>query len=100
MTSAVKKRKRPVNVPSWEQWQGSTLSKRLLSPEARQAGYTVTRVLPACRDLFLTLATLLLTYGDLVHKHHQFSLDTLEALAAWDQAMQGLQAALEKEKDA
>ena len=96
MTTAAKKRKRPVHV-AWEQWQGSTLSKRLLAPEARQAGYTVTRVLPACRDLFLTLATLLLTYGELVHKHHAFSLETQEALAAWYQATEVLKTALAKE---
>jgi hypothetical protein len=90
--------KRVVN-QRWEQWQGSSISKRYLSQEARQAGYTVTRVLPACRDLFLDIAVLLLTYGDLVHKHHTFTLETQEALAGWYQAMQALQAALGKERD-
>ena len=97
MTATHKKRPRPVHVP-WENWQGSVIAKRWLCPEARKAGYTVLRVLPACRDLFLTIATLLLTYGDLVHKHHRFRQETLEALAAWYQAMQALKAALEKER--
>ena len=92
-----RRRKRPIN-QSWEAWQGSTISKRLLSPQARRAGYAVTRVLPVCQSLFLDIATLLLTYGDLFHKHHQFSRDTHEALAAWYQAMEALKTALAKER--
>jgi len=99
MTVQQRKPKRVTN-PRWEQWQGSTISKRLLSLEARQAGYAVTRVLPACRDLFLDVATLLLTYGDLVHKHHAFTLETQEALAQWYLATQALTAALGKEPHA
>ena len=95
--TATRQRKRRVN-PAWEAWQGSAISKRWLVPEARQSGYTVVRVLPACQDLFLTLASLLLTYGDLVHKHHQFSRETVEALAQWKQALDSLTEALQKEQ--
>jgi len=73
------------------------VSQRLLSLEARQAGYAVTRVLPACRDLFLDVVQVLLRYGDLVHKHHVCTLETQEALAAWYLALQKLLAALTKE---
>jgi hypothetical protein len=91
-------RKKAAVNPRWEQWQHSTISEQLLSEKDRRAGYAVTRVLPACQDLFLDIATLLLTYGDLVHKHHTFSLDTQEALARWYQAMQALTQALAKER--
>jgi hypothetical protein len=96
MPATTRRQKRTIN-PAWGAWQCSSISKRWLAPEARRAGYTVVRVLPACRDLFLDMAELLLLYGDLVHKHHQFSRETLDALAQWHQATQALTHALGKE---
>ena len=49
----------------WEAWQTSQVSTRLLSPGARQQGYTVLHVHPQCREAFLALEGLLTLYGHL-----------------------------------
>lgn len=49
----------------WQQWQASPVSQQYLSAEARALGYTVVRVPPSSRTLFLDLLPVLALTADL-----------------------------------
>lgn len=59
----------PTRLTRWEHWQGSPVSKKLLSQDARSQGYAVLWVMPKCRMMFLSLAYLVALYGYLRHRH-------------------------------
>lgn len=47
----------------WEAWQSSEVAEQYLSPDARALGYTVLRVPPVSRAMFLEMIELLALYS-------------------------------------
>jgi hypothetical protein len=86
----------PTRLLEWEQWQGSRVSHKLLSQEARSQGYTVLNVLPKCREVFLSLAYLLSLYGRVAHRQPPLTPEVETRLAAWRQETETLIAYLEE----
>ena len=92
--------RRPRHRPSrrWLQWQGSTVSQRLLSEQDRQYGYTVLWVPPSLREPFMDVAEVLRLYDALIQKPQRVETSPqLASLRAWGEATQALIAALQED---
>jgi hypothetical protein len=58
----------PESALPWEHWQTSRVCEKYLPLDARQMGYTVVRVHPACRAAFLEMVALFNAYGRLASR--------------------------------
>jgi hypothetical protein len=68
MTTPVKVKRKyartRIPTPRWDAWQSTTMPQRFLPPLDQANGYTVVRIHPACREVFMDLLSLLRAYGE------------------------------------
>jgi hypothetical protein len=71
----------PATRATWDAWQARTPHGTSLTHEAKREGYTVVRVDPASRELFLELVQVLNAYGRFQRHEHPNPLvqDTCQA---------------------
>jgi hypothetical protein len=84
-----------MNLAAWEHWQASAVSQALLTPEARQQGYTVVQVPPYAREAFLEFTRVLTTYAYLA-QHPPVDAGVIEAWHRWRTLTRQLGAALRR----
>ena len=59
------------HTPRWDAWQTTTMPQRFLAPMDQANGYTVVRIHPVCREVFMDLLTLLRAYGEWRARHQE-----------------------------
>lgn len=67
----------------WAQWQNSSVAKKWLPEGARRAGFTVVRVRPGARNLFVELAELVSLYGQLLGGRDKLPPHLDHAMTVW-----------------